>query len=406
MKGISLVNLVSGNGWIMIASSSHRVEFLRDPHALSAQEAICLNHAGISPIPERTSQKISHLAKYMTRRGSFQYKNLEIAQEEARGRCACLLGVTTEQVAFVRNTSEGLSYVALGLDWQAGDEIVMTDQEFPSNAVVWLDIARRFGVTVHRVPSLADGSVSAAALLARVNARTRVLAVSSVQFGTGAVVDLGQLGRVLRDSKTLLVVDAVQSLGVLPMDVETLHLDAVVAGGHKWLLAPEGCGLFYLSEKAMAQVAPRVLGWHSVANAGDYHRLCIEPRLGMRRFEAGTPNVLGAVALGESVNLLLEVGLETVQHRVQGLVGALAENLRERGYLLHTPLEANGLPGAGILCFTHPRIENARLQKALGRAGIEHAVRQRGVRFSPHFYQDQADVDRTMAVLDQAVHEV
>ena len=390
----------------MPAFSPHRAEFLRHPHETSGQELICLNHAGVSPIPKHTAQKISQLAEYMTRHSFFQYKLLEKTLEEARERCARLLSVPTEQVAFVRNTSEGLSLVALGLDWQAGDEIVTTDQEFPANSVVWLDIARRFGVTVHCVPSLENGAVSVEALLAQVNARTRVLTVSSVQFGTGAVVDLHRLGRALHETKTLLVVDAVQSLGVVPMEAEVLGLDAVAAGGHKWLLSPEGCGLLYLSEKAMEQVAPRVLGWHSVANAGDYHTICIQPRVGARRFEAGSPNILGAAALGESVNLLLNVGLHAVQDRVHALIESLAENLKKRGCLLHTPLEADGLPGAGILCFTHPRLATHVLHRALNRAGIDHALRQRGIRFSPHFYQDHTHINRTMAVLDQALENV
>ena len=395
----------------MIEPSPYRIEFLRQQtHNMGenkpdGQKAVCLNHAAISPIPKRTVQKLSQLANYMTREHSYQYKTLEEAQEEARQRCASLLDVDIEHLAFVRNTSEGLSFVALGLDWQAGDEIITTDQEFPSNSVIWLNIARRFGVTVHRVPSLENGAIDAEALLARVNARTRVLTVSSVQFGTGAVVDLHRLGHALRNSPVLLVVDAVQSLGMLPMQAKALHLDAVAAGGHKWLLAPEGCGLLYLSEKAMEQVAPRILGWNSVANVGDYHNICIEFRPGARRFEAGTPNVLGAAALGESVNLLLEAGMETVQNRVHALLATLTTELKERGCRLHTPMAADGFPGAGIVSFSHPRMTSNLLNRAFKQAGIEHAHRQQRIRFSPHFYQDQNDIEQTMRVLDQALEK-
>ena len=362
---------------------------------------MCLNHAGVSPIPKRTAQKLSQLAEEMTQPPFFHHKRLDHIQEETREKCARLLSAHTEQMAFVRNTSEGLSFVALGLEWQRGDEIITTDQEFPSNSVVWRDVARRFGVTVHCVPSLENGAVSVEALLTHVNARTRVVTVSSVQFGTGAVVDLHRLGQALRDSKTLLVVDAVQSLGILPMEAEAWHLDAVVAGGHKWLLAPQGCGFLYVSQKAMEQVAPRVLGWHSVANAGAYHHPCIEPRPGARRFEAGTPNILGVAALGESVGLLLEVGIQTVHDRVHALMGILVEQLKKRGCLIHTPLEADGVPGAGIVCFTHPHTTNTHLHRALKQAGIEHALRQKGIRFAPHFYQDQTDMDHALAILDQ-----
>ena len=378
----------------------YRAEFPQSRQESSQQPIICLNHAGISPIPKRTAQKVSQLADYMTRQGFFQYKVLEEAYAEARQRCARLIQVPVEQVAFVRNTSEGLSMVAVGLDWQAGDEIISTDQEFPSNNVVWRDIGRRFAVQVHHVASMENGAVSVNALLERLTDRTRIITLSSVQFGSGAVVDLQRLGEALQDRDTLLVVDAVQSLGLLPMAAESLKVDAVVAGGHKWLLSPEGCGLLYLSDKAMQQVAPRILGWHSVANAGDYNTPCIEPRPGMRRFEAGSPNVLGAVALGESINMLLEFGIEKVQKRVQHLVAAFCHPLQERGFQIHSAREEGGLPAAGMLFFNHPKIDNRHIHRALSQAGIVHVVRQRGIRFAPHFYQDLSDVEHTMAILD------
>lgn len=378
----------------MILPSPYRAEFSR------VTDAICLNHSGCAPIPQRTAQVVAKWADYMTRREAFRYAELEEAFEQARIPCATLLGVTAEQIAFTRNTSEGLSYVALGLDWKTGDEIVTTDQEFPSNLVIWLEMAKRLGLKVHQVPSGADGSVSWQALLERVNQRTRVVTVSSVQFGTGAAVDLAQLGAALRHRETLLVVDAVQSLGVLPMNAPDLGVDAIAAGGHKWMLAPEGCGLFYLSEKAMAQVRPTTLGWHSVVNAGSYDTIDIRPRVGIKRFEAGTANVLGATALGQSVAMLLEVGIETVRQRVFGLVASFFYALKERGCLIHSPWVDGNQPQSGILIFSHPKMDSSQLHRELKKAAIEQVCRSKGVRFSPHFYQDHADVERTLAVLD------
>ncbi len=378
----------------MISPSPHRSEFQR------AEGTICLNHAGVAPIPRRTAAKIARLADYMTRRGAFRYAELEAEYERARARCAALIDVEADSLAFVRNTSEGLSWVALGLDWRAGDEIVTSDQEFPTNLVVWLDTARRSGVTVHQVPSGTDGSVSADALLERVNARTRLVTISSVQFGSGALVDLARLGAALRGSDTLLVVDGVQSLGVLPMPVRELGIDALSSGGHKWLLAPEGCGLFYLSEKGLDQVHPRVLGWHSVANAGNYEEICIDPRPGARRFEAGTANVLGAAALAESIDLLREAGPGTVRERVRGLGRAFVDGLKARGCVIDTPLAADGAPAAGLLYFRHPRLADRRLHLQLAAAGVEQVARARGIRFAPHYYQDDDDVAETLARLD------
>lgn len=366
-----------------------------------ADGAVCLNHAGISPIPQRTARIITHLASFMTRQQSFRYAELEETLTQARMRVAELLGCRFAEVAFTRNTSEALSHVALGLDWQAGDEIVTTDQEFPSNLVVWLDIARRKGVTVHQIPSLPDRRVSTAALLERVNRRTRVLTVSSVQYATGASVDLEMIGAALKHTSTLFVVDAVQSLGAVPMNVNRMGIDALAAGGHKWLLAPEGCGLFYLSSKALSQVEPRILGWHSVVNAGDYSKITIEPREGILRFEAGTHNVLGVAALAESISLLLEVGMEEVTRRIRQLTQLFIRELTQRGCSMISPLDDENNCSAGILVFKHPTVDATTLHRHLLAKKIEQVSRSGGVRFAPHFYQDQEDVFKVIGVMDQ-----
>ncbi len=389
--------LIRGNAETMeLKPTPFRDEFLR------ADGAVCLNHAGISPIPQRTARTITQLATFMTRQQSFRYAELEETLQKARMTIASLIGCHYAEVAFTRNTSEALSHVALGLDWRAGDEIVTTDQEFPSNLVVWLDIARRKGVTVHQVPSLPNRGVSTAALLERVNHRTRVLTVSSVQYATGAGVDLEAIGAALKNTPTLFVVDAVQSLGALPLDVKRMGIDALAAGGHKWLLAPEGCGLFHLSPKALSQVQPRILGWHSVRNVGDYTNITIEPREGVLRFEAGTHNVIGAAALAESIALLLEAGMETVAQRIRLLTRSFIQELTRRGCVVITPLDQDHQCVAGILVFKHPTVDATTLHRHFLANNMEQVSRSGGIRFAPHFYQDQGDVLKVMEVMDRA----
>ncbi|MBF0624378.1 MAG: aminotransferase class V-fold PLP-dependent enzyme [Magnetococcales bacterium] len=374
----------------MLAPHPHRAEFPHPPGL------VYLNHAGVSPLPRRAAAAVRQALALLVEEGAARYPVLDRIQEDCRRVCARLLQGDPERLAFVPNTSEGLSFIGLGLDWAAGDAIVTTDQEFPSNAVIWRDLARRHGLEIITVPSLPDGGVAAERLLAAVTPRTRVLAVSSVQFGSGAVVDLAQLGAGLRGTEVLLVVDAIQGLGALPMAPDRLGIDALCADGHKWLLGPEGLGILYLSPKALERVTPRVLGWHSVANAGDYHTIITDPRPGARRFEAGSPNLLGAAALGASVDLLLAAGPETVRDRVLALTAALADGLRELGCTLHTPLDDQGHPRAGIVVFSHPGMATADLHRALRARGLFHAHRGAGLRYAPHYYQDGTDVERAL----------
>lgn len=364
---------------------------------------IHFNHAGVSPIPARGAARLRQVADWMVESVGRRYPAMEALYEETRRRCARLLGVGEEEIALVANTSVGLSMIALGLTWRPGDEVVIPACEFPSNAVIWLREAERHGGVVHRVPADAEGAVSAAALLERVTPRTRVVATSSVQYASGATVDLAQLGAALRHTHTLLVVDAIQSLGVLPLDAPALGVDAVAADGHKWLLAAEGCGPLHLSPKAREQIIPRIVGWHSVANAGRYDQITTALRPEMKRFEAGSFNLLGAAVLGESVALLQEAGTEQVTGRVRHLAGALGEGIRARGGAIHTPLAADGLPPAGIVIFSHPALETTQLHRRLLRAGVIQVARGAGIRLSPHFYQDHTDVARFLEILDQSL---
>lgn len=367
---------------------------------MALDPAVCYcNHAGVSPLPRRSAQRLVELAQWLAR-GPMHYGELERHHEETRALCGRLSGAAADQVALIPNTATGLSWVALGVDWRPGDEIVTTDQEFPSNLVPWLMEARRQGVTVHQVPSLSDGGVSAAALLARVTPRTRLVTVSWVQYRTGAVVDLAHLGRELRSTDTLLVVDGIQGAGALPCDPLGWGVDVFAAGGHKWLMGVEGCGFMVLSCKAMATLTPRVVGWNSVANAGRYDEPpSLNFRPGASRFEPSSRNHLGAAVLGESVAWLLEAGMEEVGRRVRGLTRELHRGLTGLGCRCHTPLLGDGGPGAGILVFSHPERTTAELHAALSRARIYHVPRGPGIRLSPHFYQDEREVEGVLGTV-------
>ncbi|MBF0381095.1 MAG: aminotransferase class V-fold PLP-dependent enzyme [Magnetococcales bacterium] len=368
-----------------------------------ADDLVYLNHAGVAPIPRRTQLVINELASHTARYGASRYSELYERHQKARSYCAELLHTTESRVAFTPNTSEGLCWVAMGMQWYPGDEIITTAVEFPSNAIIWLTMAERYGVVVHRIPAEDDGHISWEKMLDKLNPRTRLLTVSSAQFSSGSVVDMAAIGEALKNHDALFVVDAIQTLGAMDLAPDSLHIDALAADGHKWLLGPEGQGIFWLSEKGMAQIKPSILGWHSVVNAGDYDNITTELKPDIQRFEAGTPNLLGILALGESVAMLLEAGLDVVEKRVLGLSNQFAKSLLQIGCKLHTPLDAKSAPESGIVVFSHPDIETASLSKDLLKRDIYHAVRGGGIRFSAHFYQDDRDVDRALSGVKESL---
>ncbi|WP_309544717.1 aminotransferase class V-fold PLP-dependent enzyme [Alkalilimnicola ehrlichii] len=236
------------------------------------EDLIYLNHAGVGPWPRRTAQAVVNFADQNLRSGARHYPDWLAAEQRLRERFARLLNApSSDDIALVKNTSEGLSLVAYGLDWQSGDEVIINKQEFPSNRIVWESLQERFGVRVRDIDLGTDSSPEER-LLAAVNEHTRLLAVSSVQYGTGLRMNLERLGAACRERNVLFCVDAIQSLGALRFDAQRVHADFVIADGHKWMLAPEGLGVFYSRPESRDRLRLLQYGWHMVAAPGDYSR--------------------------------------------------------------------------------------------------------------------------------------
>ena len=217
--------------------------------------------------------------------------------------------------------------VAYGLDWRAGDEIVISDQEFPSNRIVWESLAP-LGIKVVQV-DMANSSSPEQALIAALTSKTRLLSVSSVQYASGLVLDLQLLGAECRRRGVIFCVDAIQSIGVKPFDVQVCQADFVMADGHKWMLGPEGLAVFYCRREWIPRLTLRQFGWHMVEAVGDYDRKDWRPAASARRFECGSPNMLGVHALHASLSLLLEVGIHQVSDLVSSKVSYLIDILSE-----------------------------------------------------------------------------
>jgi len=357
-----------------------------------------LNHAAVAPWPRRTSRAVSAFAEQNLRIGARDYPQWLQLEQRLRTRLTRLLNApSSADVALVKNTSEALSFVAFGLDWRAGDQVVISDQEFPSNRVVW-EALRPRGVEVIEV-SLA-GRDPEDALLNACTPRTRLLAISAVQYASGLRLDLPRLGAGCRQRGVLLCVDAIQQLGAQPFDVQASQCAFAMADGHKWLLGPEGLGVFYCRRDLREQLQLHEYGWHMLEDVGNYERRDWQPANSARRFECGSPNMLGAVALEASLSLLEEVGMPQVAGLIEERIARLHAGIASLpGARLLSPAEPQRR--AGILTFRLAGRDDAELFEALKREQVVCAQRGGGIRLSPHFYASERVLEETLELLRQ-----
>lgn len=352
-----------------------------------------LNHAAIAPWPRRASEAVARFARDNVHLGASDYPAWLATERRLRERLARLINAPSRgDVALVKNTSEALSMVAFGLAWQPGDQVVISDEEFPSNRVVWEALADR-GVEVIQT-SLA-GTDPEASLLAACGPRTRLLAVSAVQFGSGLRLDLARLGQGCQQRNVLFCVDAIQQIGALPFDVQHYQCDFAMADGHKWMLGPEGLGMFYCRAALRPQLRLNAYGWHMLEHLGDFERQQWQPARSARRFECGSPNMLGACALEASLSLLEEIGMDEVARLLQQRVEQLHQGLASiPGVRLHSPSRPERR--AGIVTFSISGQESAHIHRSLMAERTICALRGPGVRFSPHFYTDTQLIDEAI----------
>ncbi|MFW0757532.1 aminotransferase class V-fold PLP-dependent enzyme [Pseudomonas sp. H11T01] len=355
-----------------------------------------LNHAAVAPWPNRAAVAVARFAQENVLLGARDYSDWMALEQRLRERLMRLLNApSTDDVALVKNTSEALSFVAFGLEWQSGDQIVISDEEFPSNRIVWEALAPQ-GVEVVQVSLKGDDPEGA--LLSACGPRTRLMSVSAVQFASGLRLDLQRLGAGCKQQNVLFCIDAIQQLGALPFDVQIYQCDFAMADGHKWLLGPEGLGVFYCRSELREQLKLHEFGWHMLEHMGDYNRTEWEPAKSARRFECGSPNMLGAMALEASLSLLEEVGMDQVAALIAERVQWLQDGLSDiPGVQLHSPL--NPARRGGIFSFSIDGIDTQLVYEQLKQHQVVCIPRGPGIRFSPHFYTEKRVIDETLAIV-------
>jgi selenocysteine lyase/cysteine desulfurase len=362
-----------------------------------ARHTVYLNHAAVSPPPVPTLRAVEAQMKDVAENGALHYRQWVAVRENARQLAAAMIGARPEQLAFMRNTSDGLSTIANGLRWKTGDNIVTFRREFPSNVYPWLRLREAFGVEV-RMCEEQDGRIELSELIKLIDARTRVVAISHVQYASGFRADLERLGRAARAVDALLVVDVIQSMGVVPIDAEGELIDAAAAACHKWLLTPEGVGLLYLSDRARERIEPTLVGWTSVPDSEDYFNFEQDWKPGALAWETGTAPTALLHGLEASLKLLHETGVERISVYLNELTDYLCERLHESDYEIVSSRRAG--EKSQIVCIRHRGgLTPMALYAHLKRQNIAVAPRGMCLRIAPHLYNLAEEVDTLVNTL-------
>ena len=356
-----------------------------------------LNHAAVSAPPTPSINAIQGYLADLSQNGSVNFKSWLETKERTRRLLAALLGARPEQVAFMRNTSDGLSTVANGLKWRDGDNLVTFRNEFPSNIYPWLRLRDAFGVEV-RMCEERDGRVDLDELINLIDQRTRLVSISHVQYASGFRADLRRLGQAARVHDALLVVDVIQSLGVLPVDVEAELVDVAAGACHKWLLTPEGVGYLYLSDRARDRIQPTLVGWVSVPNPDDYNNFEQGWNTGTLAWETGTGPTALIHGLEESLKLLTQVGIKNIRDHLEGLSDHLCDRLQDSAYEVVSSRKPE--EKSQTVCIqSRSGFTPTNLYSHLIKQNIVTAPRGDRLRISPHFYNTVAEIDHLVEAL-------
>lgn len=367
---------------------------------------IYLNHAAITPYSTLVNEALRSISKDITYNGSTHWYSWLATISKTRQLMAKLIGAKAENIAFMRNTSDAISSIANGISWQAGDNVVSCEIEFPANIYPWMRLEKQ-GVNLRLAPATKNRGVDPEQIFKLVDSRTRVIALSWVQYSSGFRIDLETIGKFCQERNILFCVDAIQGLGAMEINVANDYVDTLAADAHKFLMGPEGLAVMYLSDRALKEIEPTVVGWLSIKNKWEAFEqnplLKLDYAEGALKFECGTPNTIGIYALEAALELILKVGQKEIQEYLLNLSTYLYKKLSDLGFEVIEPFSRQEM--SAIVCCYHKNLTPEVLYKKLQAQKIICAPRCGYLRISPHFYTNHSDIDKLGTALDTILKE-
>ncbi|MGC9333214.1 MAG: aminotransferase class V-fold PLP-dependent enzyme [Anaerolineae bacterium] len=361
-----------------------------------SQRYAYLNHASVAALPGPVVAAMERYLHDQAMMGGEALRDWDDRLEAIRQRAAHFVGAHRDEIVFTTSVSHGLNLVAAGLHWQPGDNLVCAETEFPANVYPWMNLQRR-GVQVRFAPTH-DNRILVEDIVRLIDSHTRLVAISFVEFGTGYRNDLASLAQACHERGVFLCVDGIQGLGALQLDVRQVPVDFLATHAAKWMLGPIGAAFCYIRRECLPSLEPVMAGWRSVLDRDNYYRYDSPLRPGGERFEPGSLNAVGLVGMDAAIDLLLSVGLNTIEARILDLTDSLIAGLQARGCTILSPI-AHRRERSGIISFRHPALPSSVLGDRLCAADVIVSVRGDAIRVSPHFYNDKEDIDRLLAVL-------
>jgi cysteine desulfurase/selenocysteine lyase len=356
-----------------------------------------LNSAAVSPVPTSAIEAVRKQMTDVSEHGSSHYQEWIDTKNRARDIVARMLQVRSEQIAFMRNTSDGIGVIANGLKWTKGDNIVSFAGEFPANFYPWRRIRDTYGIELRLCPER-SGRIDLDEFVSLIDSKTRVVAISSVQYASGFRADLERIGRAARSVDALFVVDIIQGLGAMAYDFPAQFVDAAAGASHKWLCAPEGCGILYVSDRARERVEPTGVGWISVDTPWNFEDREQPFKLNALAWESGTGASALFYGLEESLKLLDGAGLSNIEKYLDSLTDMLCEGLQAKDY----ELVSSRKPGerSAIVCVRDRKGTPANeLAATLENMNVIVSPRLDRLRIAPHFYNNEKDVQQLLDAL-------